>query len=352
MRRLSVSATSRFNLALTRFSEYALIRIAARRAVSCTQSTALPALPTLIGDTFQNRGGGLGFAPDGTLYFAEFDQLHTLDTATGAPLTTINLTFGGHEGLAIRPSDGTLFASQAGAGPANDGIRIIDPITGISTPLGNTGAGNASDLAFRVETVNAAGPDVDEYLLDLSGKAGQPIDIAFSTDVIGEVSDGELDLAIILSADPQTAPAAQLQATGFFDSITVIDVRSVTPTLAQLAEYETILAYTNFVPADAIALGDTLADYVDAGGHLAMATYAYSNPWDIEGRITTTGYAPLTNVAVNGTVSGNLVATLPGDPIFAGIDVNAVSYFNNLNFAHPGLMPGQPCWQRTVPATT
>ena len=137
---------------------------------------------SLVGNTFQARGGGIGFAPDGTLYFAEFNQLHTLNTATAAPLTSIFLNFGGHEGLGIRPSDGTLFASQAGAGAANDGIRIIDPNTGVSTLLGNTGTGNTSDLAFRVETVGGV-PDVDEYLLDLTGKAGQPIDIALSTDI-------------------------------------------------------------------------------------------------------------------------------------------------------------------------
>lgn len=102
----------------------------------------------LVGDTGQNRGGGLAFAPDGTLYFLEFDELHTLNPNTGAILSTTALNFSGHDGLGIR-DDGTLFATAAGAGALGDEIRIIDPMAGTSTAIGQTGAGNASDLAFR-----------------------------------------------------------------------------------------------------------------------------------------------------------------------------------------------------------
>jgi hypothetical protein len=138
------------------------------------------AVATLVGNTFQNRGGGLGFAPDGTLYYAEFNQLHTLNPANAAILSTVFISGAAPDGLGIRPSDGTLFSTQAGGG--SQLIHTINPATGAATVLGTTGAGGASDLAFRVETVGA-GPDVDEYLLDLTGKAGQPIDIAFSTDI-------------------------------------------------------------------------------------------------------------------------------------------------------------------------
>lgn len=113
-----------------------------------------------------------------------------------------------------------------------------------------------------------------------------------------------------------------------------------TPPLTTLNSYDSVLAYTNNVPSNPVALGDTLANYVDAGGHLVLATYSYSNPWAVDGRITTSGYAPLTNVGVNGDVSGDLNILIPGDPIFNGIDPNAVIYFHNGNFAHPGLDVG------------
>jgi len=51
-----------------------------------------------------------------------------------------------------------------------------------------------------------------------------------------------------------------------------------TPTLQQLSAYNTVVAYTNSPPSDPAALGDVLADYVDAGGCVVVATYAMSTP--------------------------------------------------------------------------
>ena len=48
----------------------------------------------------------------------------------------------------------------------------------------------------------------------------------------------------------------------------------------------------------------------------------------------------LLNVGNNGNVTGQLVATVPSDPIFAGITLSDVSFFHNGNFAHPDLAPG------------
>ena len=109
------------------------------------------------------------------------------------------------------------------------------------------------------------------------------------------------------------------------------------PSLATLQAYDSVLAYTNSIPNNTAGLGDLLADYVDGGGHLVLATYAYSSPWAVAGRITTSGYTPLLNLGVNDNVSGDLVPTAPADPIFSGVDFAALTYFENANFAHPGL---------------
>ncbi|WP_253157615.1 pre-peptidase C-terminal domain-containing protein [Stieleria tagensis] len=152
---------------------------------------------SLVGNTQQNRSGGIGFAPDGTLYLAEFNQLHTLSLSTGAPLTTISTSFDGHEGLAVRPSDGMLFTSQARAADGNQAIWTIDPVTGISTLVGQTGVGGPSDLAFRVLDPTPA--DEDEYRLDLTGKSGDSIDIAMSFDpsIAGELSTDDIVLELL-----------------------------------------------------------------------------------------------------------------------------------------------------------
>jgi hypothetical protein len=134
---------------------------------------------------------------------------------------------------------------------------------------------------------------------------------------------------------------AAMQATGKFSSVTGIDTTLSTPTLSSISGYGSILAETNLIPSDATGLGNVLASYYSLGGkHLTVATYAFSNPWAIGGTLATGGYSALTNLGINGDVSGILVATVPNDPIFAGIDLNTLTYFHNLNFAHPGLASG------------
>ena len=101
-----------------------------------------------------------------------------------------------------------------------------------------------------------------------------------------------------------------------------------------------MLVFTNNSPASPALLGDRLADYVDFGGRLAIATYAYSDPLAIAGRVTTPGYAPLVNSGVKGSVGPTLIPTVPDDPIFNGINVGGVSYFKNSFFAHADLDAG------------
>jgi hypothetical protein len=136
-----------------------------------------------------------------------------------------------------------------------------------------------------------------------------------------------------------TPPTAEMTASGKFASVDTIDAASATPTLATLLAYDAILAFTNVPPASPSGLGDVLADAVDAGRFVTIGTYGMSLPWAITGRIQTAGYNPLV-IATNGAVSGSVTAVVPADPIFAGVSLAAVTYFNNDNFAHATLAPG------------
>jgi hypothetical protein len=161
--------------------------------------------------------------------------------------------------------------------------------------------------------------------------------------VIGTAGRASADISVaIVDSDPGDAPVSQLMATGLFSSVTEVSAYYGTPTLAQLQGYNAILMYTNYEPADRTALGNVLAQYVNGGGGLVLATYSFSSFWAIGGQIMTTGYSPLTNVGVDGTVSGHLVAApgQAGNPIFNGVNLSTLSYFNNVNFAHPGLSTG------------
>jgi hypothetical protein len=107
---------------------------------------------TLIGRTGV-IGATIAFGSDGTLYqtSAIFDDvgfvagyLNTLDPDTGAVLTTSDPFTTEHVGgLAVRPTDGVIFASGGDEGR----LWILSP-TGTQTFLGLTNVGGVGDLAF------------------------------------------------------------------------------------------------------------------------------------------------------------------------------------------------------------
>jgi len=111
------------------------------------------AIATLVGPT-DTEVDAIAFAPDGTLYgeAAIFDEtglvflngfLITVDPATGATLTSAG-PFSTHlGGMAVRPTDGVIFAS--GGGPSD--IYTVSS-NGVLTFLGLTGFGGVGDIAF------------------------------------------------------------------------------------------------------------------------------------------------------------------------------------------------------------
>ena len=129
------------------------------------------AAASLVGDPGLSTNGGLAFDPDGTLFMtstvnvgANFDplfELLTLNPSNAALLTRETyliadfiICCGGHitirsvrfDGLAARPSDGTLFATQGG------GAReIYRRLTDGTWEFQGNAVGNMTDLAFRPE---------------------------------------------------------------------------------------------------------------------------------------------------------------------------------------------------------
>jgi hypothetical protein len=153
----------------------------------------------------------------------------------------------------------------------------------------------------------------------------------------GAAAQGLPSLLIIYCGS--TPPTTQMMASGKFSSADSFNACAATPTLATLLGYDAILAFSDSVPADPSGLGDVLADAVDGGRFVTIATYGMSLPWAITGRMQTAAYNPLV-IAANADVSGSLVAAVPTDPIFAGVSLAAITYFHNSNFAHATLAPG------------
>jgi Ca2+-binding RTX toxin-like protein len=155
-------------------------------------------------------------------------------------------------------------------------------------------------------------------------------------DVIGGGGDNLLIFTPWLS-EAETAKAG-LIAQGFSGEITIItDTGTLDAT--DLSQFGTILTWSDAQYGDPAHVGDILADFVDAGGGLVMATYSMSSPWWLQGRITSDGYAPLEPTSQLGTPSGAVVAETSSHPIFVGVDLPGLTgtFFTNQNFARPAL---------------
>jgi VWFA-related protein len=114
-----------------------------------------------------------------------------------------------------------------------------------------------------------------------------------------------------------------------------------TLTAADLQYYSAVLVWTNSNFPDPTMIGDVLKQYVDAGGGVVLATYAFSTGWAMQGGILNANYSPFIPASTQ-NVSGTLdmtSITQPGHPIFQGI-VNAPQYWNNSNYSNPTLNTG------------
>ena len=137
------------------------------------------------------------------------------------------------------------------------------------------------------------------------------------------------DVAIVaaattsLTACNYTDVQAKLMASGFFNSVDIVDCISQTPTLQMLMAYDGIISWSNSSYQSGALLGDVFADYVDAGGGVVLAVYATSTMTanrSLTGRWSTGGYDVIVPRSGNtgGAVSlGNVL--VPSHPLMAGV---------------------------------
>lgn len=155
--------------------------------------------------------------------------------------------------------------------------------------------------------------------------------------VVASVDAG--NVAIVSSSGSAANNAdvqSKLMASGFFGQVDIIDIATTTPTLAQLQAYSAVIVWSFVNIQDSTLLGDTLADYVDAGGGVVVSVYANSTTSTnrtLQGRWLSGGYPII--VQAGGTTS-NSVATLgtvllPNHPVMNGV----VSFNGGSSSARP-----------------
>ena len=161
---------------------------------------------------------------------------------------------------------------------------------------------------------------------------GQPLPLSTPGQAIGAdasplrtVGSGMAGPAVaLLSAlyDPAwtTEVKNRLLASGKFSAVGTFAVASMTPSLAQLSAYDAVFVFSDAPFFSRAGLGDVLADYVDTGRGVVLATFSFSTDYgSLQGRFATGGYYAVTPVVGQTSGPATLGSVLvPSHPVMGG----------------------------------
>jgi len=122
---------------------------------------------------------------------------------------------------------------------------------------------------------------------------------------------------LIVAADAATYFSDELQAFRNIGDVEYFNARNATPSLSDLEGYDAVVVWSNSHFADAAALGDVLADYLDEGGGVVLQQFCFGTGWNIEGRLMSE-YCPFTTGAIS-YADKDLGGYDPGHPLMAGV---------------------------------
>jgi hypothetical protein len=94
---------------------------------------------------------------------------------------------------------------------------------------------------------------------------------------------------LIAHCDPGATSDVETYIAGDFayEIVVLVDCRTYTPTVAEMLAFDCVLTWSNYAYADPTAMGDNLADYVDAGGRAVLCDFALDETWGLRGRVMT-----------------------------------------------------------------
>jgi hypothetical protein len=133
---------------------------------------------------------------------------------------------------------------------------------------------------------------------------------------------------------------AKLDSLNLFSQVDLISgVNLATPDNEMLQEYDSVLVYSDTDFANRDTMGNVLAEYVDNGGCLSVATFALSSPsLGLGGRFLTDGYLPVTQGPQDQFTPLTLVPVLPDHPLLEAVTSfnGGTSSYHNIVTVVPG----------------
>ena len=136
---------------------------------------------------------------------------------------------------------------------------------------------------------------------------------------------------------PPTTLQSQIMAEPGVIAVDLFDAFSGTPTLGQLQQYNIVVAFSNNPYADAVAMGNVLADYADTGGVVVGLNFDwFGPPFGLDGRWITGGYTPFNTGPTNfGTSCLGTYDTT--HPLMQGISAGSLcAFFRHTLTLSPG----------------
>ncbi len=134
------------------------------------------------------------------------------------------------------------------------------------------------------------------------------------------------DVAVIYSTSTQSwydDVQAKLMATCQCGTVDLVDAGSATPTLASLQAYDSLLVSCQLDFADEVALGNNLADYVDAGGGVVLSEFSFfGGLYTPGGRFLSDNYYAIpanSGSTWGGPETGDFGLGFTSHPILAGV---------------------------------
>jgi hypothetical protein len=128
----------------------------------------------------------------------------------------------------------------------------------------------------------------------------------------------------------------KIAGTGRFAQVDAFLVTSgnPVPTSTDFRRYQSVLVYSDAGFNSNTNVGNALADYLDLGGGVALATFVFdssSSAYAIQGRVKTSGYLPFATGGSASSPNMTLVKDLPNHPLLDGVTSfsgGASSYLN------------------------
>jgi len=238
--------------------------------------------------------------------------------SSGTYLGAVNLSgFGAIVGENVYPQNrglavlGNFWLTYSGTNMLSLWDTNGNRVTEITLP----GAGTSFDSGFSFSFCNGK-----VFIVDVAGGTWRGYDLYTSASVAVVTAE---------STSPWNSDvASKIAGVGLIPRVDIIPVTTgnPVPSLAQLRAYQSVLVYSDSPGFnDNVGMGNVLADYLDQGGGLALATFAYysSGGLSIQGRLVSGGYLPFTTAGQTSSAGLTLVKDVPSHPL-----LDAVNAFN------------------------